>query len=309
MREIEAFLAVAEELHFGRAAERLRLSTSRVSHLIRAVERRAGSPLFERTSRVVKLTPQGAQLFLELRGAYVRIERALADVRQSAGLGGGVLRVGFSTTLPEKLGAQLIAHFEEMHPESRVVASSLPTTDLFRWLGREWPVDVFVTWMPTDRAPVEPPLRFGPVLRRVPRAVMLGAEHPLAARGVVDFEELAASHEVIYPDLPAWFGELWAPSVTPGGVPVRLRRLPASYVEDVLRLVAGGDLAHLTFASLLDVYTRPGVVAAPLTGLPAMPVRAVWPAGEQADERRAAAFATASAGYAEEAGWLADDPA
>lgn len=66
-RPAEAFLAVAEELHFGRAAERLRLSTLRVSNLIQAVERRAGAPLFERTSRVVRLTPAGTQPFGELR--------------------------------------------------------------------------------------------------------------------------------------------------------------------------------------------------------------------------------------------------
>ncbi|OMI33295.1 hypothetical protein [Streptomyces sparsogenes] len=80
-----------------------------------------------------------------------------------------------------------------------------------------------------------------------------------------------------------------------------LRRLPAGYVEDVLRLVAEGELAHLTFASLLDAYDRPGVVVAPLTGLPPMAVRAVWAAGPQ--EGPAAAFADHTAVYA---AWLGD---
>ncbi len=278
MREIEAFLAVAEELHFGRAAERLRLSTSRVSNLVRTVERRAGVPLFERTSRVVRLTPQGGQLFGELRAAHIRMEQALRDVRRSAGLGGGVLRVGFSTTLPQKLAVASVAAFERQCPDCRAVVSGLPTTDLFAWLGRDWPVDVFVNWMPAESAPVEPPLNIGPVIHRVPRAVMLPAQHPLAGEDVVDIEELAA-FEVIYPELPAWFGELWVPPVTPRGRPIKRRHLAARYVEDVLRLVAQSGLAHLTFASLLSAYERPGVVLTPLTGLPPMPVRAVWPAG------------------------------
>lgn len=305
MREIEAFLSVAEELHFGRAGERLRLSTSRVSTLVRAVERRAGVQLFERSSRVVKLTPQGAELYPALRAAYVQIERALDDVRRTSGLGDGVLRAGFSTTLPEKLRAGLISSFEERYPDCRVVASGLPTTDLFRWFGKQWPVDVFVSWMPPSSAPVEPPLHIGPVIHRVQRALMIGAGHPLAGRATVDVEELAAGgHPVIYPDLPQWFGEHWVPAVTPGGRPLALRRLPAGYVEDVLRLVAQGEMAHVTFTSLLEVYDRPGVLVTPLAGLPMMSARAVWSSGPQ--EHLAAAFAEHAAAYAEQAGWLDD---
>jgi LysR substrate binding domain-containing protein len=216
-----------------------------------------------------------------------------------------VLRVGFSTTLPEKLRTGLISAFEGHYPDCRVVASGLPTTDLFRWLGKEWPVDVFVTWMPTASAPVEPPLRIGPVIHNVPRAIMLGARHPLAGQDAVDIEEVAeGGHPVIYPELPPWFGELWVPAKTPGGRGLNLRRLPARYVEDVLRLVAEGELAHLTFASLLETYVRPGVIVAPLTGLPAMAVRAVWAAGSQ--ERLAAGFAKYAAACA---AWLGDTAA
>ncbi|WP_432873100.1 LysR family transcriptional regulator [Microbispora rosea] len=83
MREIEAFLAVAEELHFGRAAQRLHLSTSRVSHLIRALERRAGAPLFARTSRRVHLTTAGEGLLAEVRPAYEQLSTALRQARES----------------------------------------------------------------------------------------------------------------------------------------------------------------------------------------------------------------------------------
>ncbi|WP_050514428.1 LysR family transcriptional regulator [Streptomyces rimosus] len=300
-REIEAFLSVAEELHFGRAAERLRLSTSRVSHLIRAVERRVGTQLFVRSSRSVTLNPHGAQLYAGLRAAYIQIERVLDDVRRAGALGGGVLRVGFSTTVPEKLRTGLVGAFERSHPECRVVASGLPTTDLFRWLGKEWPVDVFVTWMPPASAPAELPLRIGPVIHREPRAVMLGSGHPLAGHDTVDIEELAAGgHPVIYPQLPAWFGEHWAPATTPAGRTVHLRRLPAGYVEDVLRIVAEGECAHLTFTSLLEAYGRPGVALVPLTGLPPVAVRAVWVAGPQ--EQLASAFAECAAAFTADAG-------
>ncbi|MEW9553387.1 LysR family transcriptional regulator [Nonomuraea sp. NPDC050783] len=81
MREIEAFLAVAEELHFGRAARRLRLSTSRVSGLVRTLERRVGAPLFERTSRRVHLTAKGELFLAEVRPAYRRLNQALHSAR------------------------------------------------------------------------------------------------------------------------------------------------------------------------------------------------------------------------------------
>ncbi|MDI2131290.1 LysR family transcriptional regulator [Yinghuangia seranimata] len=303
MREIEAFLSVAEELHFGRAAQRLRLSTSRVSVLVRAVERRAGAQLFERSSRVVRLTPQGAQLYAGLRAAYVQIERVLDDVRRAGGHG-GVLRVGFATTLPQRLRTELISTFESRYPDCRVVASSLPTPDLFRWIGKEWPVAAFVTWMPVASVPLAPPLHIGPVVHRVQRAVLLGAGHPLAGKDSVDIDDLAAGgHPVIYPELPPWLGGSWTPGATPAGQPLTLRRMPAPYVEDVLRLVADGELAHLTFASLLEVHDRPGVVLTPLTGLPPMPIRTVWAPGPH--EHLAEAFAD-HAGRAAPAEWLGD---
>jgi hypothetical protein len=59
--EIEVFLVLAEELHFGRTAERLRMPQPRVSRLVAALEHRTGGVLFERTSRRVRLTPLGEQ--------------------------------------------------------------------------------------------------------------------------------------------------------------------------------------------------------------------------------------------------------
>jgi len=67
--EAEAFLALPEELHFGRTAERLHVSAARVSQTIRRLERRVGVPLFRRTSRRVELTPVGRQLHDETRPA------------------------------------------------------------------------------------------------------------------------------------------------------------------------------------------------------------------------------------------------
>lgn len=98
-REIEAFMAVAAELHFGPAAERLQLTTSTVSQTIQALERRIGAPLFERTSRRTSLTPLGEHLLGDVRPAYEQLQRALRDAQHLASERTPTLVVGFSASL------------------------------------------------------------------------------------------------------------------------------------------------------------------------------------------------------------------
>src|SRR5512132_1935602 len=98
MAQAEAFLAVAEELHFGRAAERLHVSQPRVSRVIAALEREVGGVLFERTSRRVRLTPLGSRLRAGWQLGFAQIRAALDDARAAARQPAGVLRIGFTST-------------------------------------------------------------------------------------------------------------------------------------------------------------------------------------------------------------------
>ncbi|MDI2127559.1 LysR family transcriptional regulator [Yinghuangia seranimata] len=277
IREVEAFLAVAEELHFGRAGERLGVSTSRVSGLVRAFERRVRTTLFERTSREVKLTEAGRRLFAELCPAYTWMQRAIAQVRDAAEPRGSVLRVGFSTTLPPELVDKSIAAFEERYTSWRVVKSEYPTSEVLRWLHQDWPVDVFVTWLPGEPALLGlRGMHIGPVAARVPRVVLVGADHPLAVRASVDVEELAAHEVIAFGELPEGVSRVWTPRVTPNGRPMALRWLNTVYLEEAIRAVVHEGAAHLTFGGLLDRYPRPGVVEVPVTGVGPMSVVSLW---------------------------------
>ena len=252
IREIEAFLAVARELHFGRAADRLNISTPRVSQAVRALERRVGAPVFERTSRRVRLTPLGERLQAELRPAYDRMDQALREAGNGARP--DVLRVGIATSLPGEAPTRLIRAFERLHPRCAVVRSAHPNTEPVRW-GEDWPVDVFIGWLPSDPAVLrDMGLRVGPVLVRDERAVLVAAGHPLARRTVVDAEELA-DQGLLYPSgLPERIADLWIPPATPGGVPLRrVRRHTSASLEEAIVLVAEGDVIHLTVASLRAV--------------------------------------------------------
>src|SRR4051794_5942100 len=94
LRELRLFLVLAEELHFGRTAERLGLTPSRASQTLRALERKLGGPrLFDRTSRVVTLTAAGHALYGELAPVVTGLDNTLTRARARAA-GPGMVRLG-----------------------------------------------------------------------------------------------------------------------------------------------------------------------------------------------------------------------
>ncbi len=98
LRELRIFLALAEELHFGRTGERLRISQPGVSEAVRSLEARIGTRLFERTSRRVSLTPAGEEFRRSLVPALAALDRALARASDRAASIAGPLRIGFTQT-------------------------------------------------------------------------------------------------------------------------------------------------------------------------------------------------------------------
>lgn len=95
LRQLRYFVAVAEELHFGRAAERLHMSQSPLSRAIRELERELGLVLFIRTTRRVELTPAGSALLERARRALADVELAVADARRAAAAEHGVVAIGY----------------------------------------------------------------------------------------------------------------------------------------------------------------------------------------------------------------------
>ena len=113
LRQLRYFVAVAEELHFGRAAERLHMSQSPLSRAIRELERDLGVVLFVRTTRRVELTAAGSVLLERARRALVEIDGAIAEVQRSLRLDETVLRLGYgpfggdaAVRVVEALGAE-----------------------------------------------------------------------------------------------------------------------------------------------------------------------------------------------------------
>ncbi|MET9362866.1 LysR family transcriptional regulator [Streptomyces sp. NPDC006632] len=118
--EMEAFLALAEELHFGRTAERLHVSTARVSQTIAKLERRVGAPLFHRTSHRVELAPLGRDLYDEVRPAWDRISAAVVRAVEPGRGVTGTLRVAFTGRAAGQLLVAAAQEFRARHPDCDV---------------------------------------------------------------------------------------------------------------------------------------------------------------------------------------------
>src|SRR6202166_2979949 len=116
LRHLRYFVAVAEELHFGRAAERLHLAQPPLSQQIRKLEELLGYPLFIRTSRSVSLTTAGEALLERARRTLRNVQRDIDEIRSVGGGEVGSLNVGFIgsamlTTLP-----QIFRTYREVYP-------------------------------------------------------------------------------------------------------------------------------------------------------------------------------------------------
>ncbi|WP_229738378.1 LysR family transcriptional regulator [Isoptericola cucumis] len=274
LREIEIFLNLAEELHFGRTAERLHVSVSRVSQSIRKSERMIGAPLFERTSRKVELTTVGEVLQAGLRPAYEGIGHAVSSASAAARRMSGTLALGFMGAQAHQL-EPVLARFRARHPDAELRYHEVVFSDPFSAL-RRGDIDVLTTWLPVD----EPDITVGPVLRTEPLRLLVAAGHPLAAAGRAQIEALAGlAIPAVRGDAPASWLDGVLLERTPAGREIPRGPAVTTY-QEVLTLVAAGKVVCPVPDEGRRYFPWPGVVYLPLDG--AAPVRwaLVWRASD-----------------------------
>jgi DNA-binding transcriptional LysR family regulator len=264
LHEIETVLVLAEELHFGRTAERLSLSPARVTQTVQAVERRVGGRLFERTSRSVALSPLGESLVAELRPAFEALEQALVAARERARGVHGVLRIGHLATAENiaELTA-LTSAFEEQFPDCQALCLRFDIADYFESL-RRGDVDVWLTWwpgpFPADRAGGG--LRCASPIARRPRVLLLGRRHPLAERSSISLDDLLDHPLLKVPtEPPKVFRELWNPTTTRDGTLLKTADLDwHGLFQELARILERGEHGWLTHASILESVPMPPTV-------------------------------------------------
>jgi DNA-binding transcriptional LysR family regulator len=232
LRHLRYFVAVAEELHFGRAAQRLYVSAPTLSQQIQTLEREVGTPLFERGSRGVTLTRAGTVLLAQARTTLLAARTALQAARQAGGVEDPAVRLGLLNGVPEGLPERLERLVAGVLPDRRVVLISGPSSDQLAMLGRG-DLDLAVV-----RLPVELPggLRMLPIAHEE-LGVLMSGEHPLARADVLDPPKLAGQELV-------WFERRLAPGFY-DAILGRLRELGAAVQ------ISDTTVAHAQLRSVL----------------------------------------------------------
>ena len=259
-RLLKAFVAVAEELHFGRAAKRLHLSQPPLSLQIQKLEAELGAQLFLRNKRHVALTEAGAVLLGRARHLLAEAQRAAQEVARVASGQSGVLTLGYTATASHRLLPELVPQFREHHPQVRLELLEMPSAQQPEAIA-EGRIELGLVCAPLA-APglVELPL----VRERL--LVVLPQGHSLAARRTVRPRDLDQQAYVgVRPDIePAWAEAAFRALKRAGAVP-RLVQETDTKVS-LLGLVAAGLGLSVVSESMSDL-TRKGVVFRPLSGL------------------------------------------
>ncbi|HEX4017760.1 MAG TPA: LysR family transcriptional regulator [Frankiaceae bacterium] len=264
VRQIEYFLAVVDEGHFGRAAQRLSMSQPPLSQGIQRLERLLGGVLFVRGPRGAELTSFGAGLVPRARQLLAAAKAVLQPEPRNRQ---PVFRLAVVPQLPRSTAAALVEAVRSQH--QHVAVKVLPTSDSTASLG-DGELDAAVVIHPA----LLPQLDAGPVIR-LPRDMLVPGGHPLAGVPSLPLRSLAGTPLALEPRRhgPAAF-DLVADLVGIEGV--RLAPAAVTGDQEALLAVAGGDVMALTADPSLH---GRGVARVALEGDPLpLRLRVAWPA-------------------------------
>lgn len=265
-QDIEVFLTLAEELHFARTAERLRLTPASISQTIKKLERRFGASLFTRTTRRVELTPLGRQLLDDLSPAYAQVQAAIARTTAAGRGEAGELRLGYMSAAVARRVLTLICVVRTQSPGVEVTIRETTLADLCGPL-RRGEVDLSVLPLPVT----EPDLTVGPVVLSETALLAVAAGHPLAARTMVTADDLAGQTFLFAGDLPEYWIDHHLPTARASAVID-----PVSGFQEMLAYVASGHGVAVVGAQVEQYYPRPNLVCVPIEGAPTFDYALVW---------------------------------
>jgi DNA-binding transcriptional LysR family regulator len=276
LRHLRYFVTVAEELHFGRAAQRLHLSQPPLSMQIKALESELGTRLLARTQRRVELTAAGLEFLKDARDILARVAQA-TEAAQRAGRGEtGELTVGFVSIADYNILPPLLREVSARQPGVRLVLREATTDVQLRELT-EGRMDVGFVLSPVN----DERLKVLPLLRE-PLVAALPDQHPVArGRGPLPLKRLADSPFILIPRhmAPGLYDNVVGFCRQAGFSP-RVEQ-EAVQMQTVVSLVSAGLGVALIPASLRHL-GRTGVVYRPLReASPLTEIAAAWCAHEE----------------------------
>ncbi|MEU6698617.1 LysR substrate-binding domain-containing protein [Pseudonocardia sp. NPDC046786] len=270
--QLRVFLAVADELHFGRAAERLHLAQPYLSRTVRALESELGAALFHRTTRRVELTPAGRALVPLARELVALAGRARDAVTAAAEGRSGRVRIAFAGPSAQVYVGRLARAVREDHPlvDLDLVPGRYGATAMAALHRRD--VDLVLAWF------VEPPA--GVRSRRIVEdrcVIALPTGHRLAAGAEIAPAELWDEPLVGLPESAGSMvrSQLVGRCQEAGFTPRFVQSAPDSWT--CMALVAAGVGLHVTTAGAVEHMSLDGVVVREMAGeLPAVSIHLIW---------------------------------
>jgi len=266
-RDLRYFIAVAEELSFTRAAERLFVSQPALSKQIRMLEKQLGGVLFERDRRAVRLTSLGDVLLPHARAVLAAWQGAEAAVEEAKTAERCTLVIGMSTSPGRGLLPALRTRLVSRHPQVRPVLRQVNWADPTAGLA-DGSSDVAFVWLPL---PDGDRYQYAGVARE-PRLVALPGGHPLAARaasdpeGMVDFTDLLEEPFLALPPEAGPLRDHWLALDFRDGRPPRIGGVVAS-AEETHEAVAAGQGVALLATGNASLIVRDKVIALPVRGI------------------------------------------
>ncbi|MEU5846904.1 LysR family transcriptional regulator [Saccharopolyspora shandongensis] len=261
LRHIEAFIAVAEELHFGRAAERLHTTQPPLSRQIRQLERSLGASLLSRTTRRVTLTPVGEAFLPAAHKVMKSVEEAAAVAASAAHGEIGTVRIGVGGVGPLACLPGLVKRLNAEKPGIELVVVGQVYSQAGFDMVVDGSLDLAFVRLPAVREGVSTRVVFDERL-----ILAVAPDHPLAGAESVELAELAEERFIAYP--PGGVSslrDLMVHACVDAGFTPRIVQYGPE-TSTIMAMVAAGLGVTLTVTSVLDVISN--VVFVPLAGRP-----------------------------------------
>jgi DNA-binding transcriptional LysR family regulator len=259
MRHLRCFVAVAEELHFGRAAQRLHLSQPPVSLALKELEQELGVTLLERTSRRIALTRAGEDALGDARAVLAAADLLKRRAREAAKGLLGTLSLGFISLPAYSFLPQVLHRFTQDYQRVKIALQEGTSDQILRDV-EGGALDVGLVFQTPDLAPA---LQARSV-QKEPLVLALPESHPLAAARSVSLAKLANERFLGFERHlgPLMFDAIVATCMRHGFSP---RFFPARQMHTIVSLVSGGIGVALVPASVQALH-REGVIYRPMRG-------------------------------------------